>query len=106
MPMQSYISCSVADVLVGAEEGKNESTDWLLRLAMLPFHGLLSQWMVPWVKRLLCFLGCIGDQLSVAWGRGYDNVLGWLKARLGFAVIRAQYLFKGITCYLDEWCRH
>ena len=34
---------------------KNESIDWLLRLAMLPFRLLSSMWMVPWVKRLLYF---------------------------------------------------
>ena len=52
---QFYIPRSIVDVLVGAEEEKGESIDWLLRLAMLPFHLLLSQWMMPWVKRLLCF---------------------------------------------------
>ena len=35
------------------------------------------------------FLGRIAERLSVAWGRGYGNVLGWLKARLGFTVFRA-----------------
>ena len=32
------------------------------------------------------------DRLSVTWGRSYGNALGWLKARLGFAVIRATYI--------------
>ena len=51
---QSYISRSVADVLVSAEEEK-KSIDWLLRLAMLLFRLLSPQLMVPWVERLLCF---------------------------------------------------
>ena len=44
---QSYISRSVADVLVGAEEEKKQK----YRLAAEACH--LSQRMVPWVKRLL-----------------------------------------------------
>ena len=40
-------------------------------------------------KEAALFLGRIADWLSVAWGRSYGNVLGWLKACLGFAVIRA-----------------
>ena len=56
---------------------------------MLLFHLLSSQWMGTLGKEAALFLGHIADQLSIAWGRGYGNVLGWLKAHLGFAVIRA-----------------
>ena len=50
------------------------------------------------------YKGHISDQLSVAWDRDYSNVLGWLKAHLGFAVIKAtvpmfQYLRRScVTC--------
>ena len=40
-------------------------------------------------KEAALFLSRIADRLPVAWGRSYGNVLGWLKARLGLAVIRA-----------------
>ena len=40
-------------------------------------------------KEAALFLGRITDRRSVTWGRSYGNVHGWLKARLGIAVIRA-----------------
>ena len=59
-------------------------------LAMLPFHLLLAISVDGALgKEAALFLGCIADRFSVSWGRGYGNVVGWLKACLGFAVIRA-----------------
>ena len=85
---QSYISRSVVDVLVGAEEEKKRK----YRFAAEAYHASFSSFAVSvdgaLGKEAALFLGCIADRLS-AWGRGYGNVLGWLKARLGFAVIRA-----------------
>ena len=86
---QSYISPSVADVLVSVEEEKKRK----YRLAAKARHASFSPFVVSvhgaLGKEATLFLGCIADQLFVAWGRGYDNVLGWLKTRLGFVVIRA-----------------
>ena len=88
---QSYISHSVADVLVSAEEEKKRN-----RLAAEARHASFSPFVVSvngaLGKETALFLGHIPDRLSVARGRGYGNVLGWLKARLGFAVIRATNL--------------
>ena len=89
---QSYISCSVADVLVSAEEEKKRKN----RLAAEARHASFSPFVVSvdgaLGKETALFLGRIPDRLSVTRGRGYGNVLGWLKARLGFAVIRATNL--------------
>ena len=86
---QSYISRFVADVLVGAEEEKKRK----YRLAAEVRHASFSPFVVSvdgaLGKEAALFLSRIADWLSVAWGRGYGNVLGWLKARLGFAMIRA-----------------
>ena len=35
------------------------------------------------------FLRRLAEKLSVRWERGYGEILGWIKARLSFAVIRA-----------------
>ena len=86
---QSYISRSVADVLVSAEEEKKRK----YRLAAEACHASFSPFVISvdgaLGKEAALFLSRIADRLSVAWGRSYGNVLGWLKARLGFAVIRA-----------------
>ena len=83
---QSYISRSVADVLVSAEEEKKPKYRLAAEVRHASFSSLLSQWMHGALgKEAALFLGRIADQLSVAWGRGYGNVLGWLMARLGFA---------------------
>ena len=72
---QSYISCSVADVLVSAEVEKKN-----YRLAAEARHASFSPFVVSvdgaLHKEAALFLGCIANRLSVVWGRGYDNVLG------------------------------
>ena len=86
---QSYVSRSVADVFVNAKEEKKRK----YRLAAEARHASFSPFVIyvdgALGKEAALFLGRITDQLSVTWGRSYGNVLGWLKACLGFAVIRA-----------------
>ena len=75
--------------MVGAEKEKKQK----YRLAAEACHGSFSPFVISvdggLGKEATLFLGRIADRLSVAWGRDYGNVLGWLKACLGFAVIRA-----------------
>ena len=86
---QSFISRSVADVLVSAEEEKKRK----YKLAAEAHHASFLPFIISvdgaLGKEAALFLNRIADRLSVAWGRSYGNVLGWLKACLGFAVIRA-----------------
>ena len=35
------------------------------------------------------FLCCLAEKLSAGWEKSYGEILGWIKARLSFAVIRA-----------------
>ena len=37
-------------------------------------------------KEAALFMGHIADRLSVAWGRSYGNVLGWLKVFQGMGL--------------------
>ena len=37
----------------------------------------------------LLFLHCLAEKLSARWEKSYGEILGWIKARLSFAVIRA-----------------
>ena len=75
---QSYVSRSVADVLVNAEEEKKRK----YRLASETRHASFSPFIIyvdgALGKEAALFLGRIADQLSVTWGRSYGNVLGWL----------------------------
>ena len=32
---------------------------------------------------------CLAEKLSVDWERSYGEVLGWIKARFSFAIVRA-----------------
>ena len=92
---QCYISHSVADVLVGAEEERKRK----YRLAAEALHASFSSFVVSEDGALAAlFLGCIADRLSVAWGRSYGNVLGWLRVRLGFAVIRGTSICLSGSC--------
>ena len=87
--VQSYVSCYVADVLVNAEEEKKRK----YRLASEAHHASFLPFVISvdgaLGKEAALFLGRMADRLSVTWGRSYGNVLGWLKARLSLAVIRA-----------------
>ena len=75
--------------MVNAEEEKKRK----YRLAAEARYASFSPFVISvdgaLGKEAALFLGRIADRLSVTWGRSYGNVLGWLKAHLGFAVIRA-----------------
>ena len=38
------------------------------------------------------FLKRIGDSLALKWDKSYNEVMGWLRARMTFAVLRASIL--------------
>ena len=40
----------------------------------------------------------LAEKLSVRWGRGYGEILRWIKARLSFVVIRATDLCLRASC--------
>ena len=39
--------------------------------------------------KAVLFLRCLAEKLSAGWEKSYGKILGWIKARLSFAVIRA-----------------
>ena len=45
--------------------------------------------MVHWDMKPFFFLRRFAEKLSAGWEKSYGEVLGWIKARLSFAVIRA-----------------
>ena len=85
----SYLSRSVVDVLATAEEEKKRkyvTAAEARRASFSPFvvtvDGALGHEAVLFLRRL-------AEKLSAGWEKSYGEVLGWIKARLSFAVIRA-----------------
>ena len=41
------------------------------------------------------FLRLLAEKLSAGWERSYGEVLGWIKAQLSFAIVRADLCLRG-----------
>ena len=56
-------------------------------------HGSFSPFVVMVDGALgpaaVLFLHCLAEKLSMGWERSYGEVLGWIKARHSFAIVRA-----------------
>ena len=86
---RSYLSHSPSDVLASAEAEKKRkycdaSAERRATFTPLCFSvdGLAGD-------EAACFLKHLGRSLSVVWERHYGEVIGWLRARLAFALVRA-----------------
>ena len=85
----SYLSRSVKNVLNTAEEEKKRKyviAAEVRRGSFSPFVVTVDGALGP---EAVLFLRRLAEKLSVRWERGYGEILGWIKARLSFAVIRA-----------------
>ena len=92
----SYLTRSVGSVLAMAEEEKKRkyvSAVEARRGSFSPFVVMVDSAMGPEAVLFLCRLA---EKLSVGWERSYGEVIGWIKARLSFAIVRATDLcFRG-----------
>ena len=85
----SYLSHSVGGVLAMAEEDKKRkyvSAVEARRGSFSPFVVTVAGAMGP---EAVLFLRHLAEKLSAGWERSYGEVLGWIKARLSFAIVRA-----------------
>ena len=86
----SYVSHSVANVLTMAEEEKKKrkylKAAEARRGSFSPFVVTADGALGPEAVLFLCHLA---EKLSAGWEKSYGEILGWIKARLSFAVIRA-----------------
>ena len=103
----SYLSCSVKNVLTTAEKEKKRKYVTTAE----PCCGSFSPFVVTVDGALgpeaVSFLWHLGYKLSVRWERCYGKTLGWIKAQLSFAVIRAtDFVFAGIMCAKEIWHRY
>ena len=49
------------------------------------------------------FLKTIGEVLSPRWDQGYSEVMGWVKARMLFAIVRATILCLHVHGACTKW---
>ena len=85
----SYLSRSVASILTLAEEEKKRKYVTAVesrRASFSPFVVTVDGALRP---EAVLFLRRLAEKLSSRWEESYGGVLGWIKARLSFAVIRA-----------------
>ena len=88
----SYLSRSVKNVLTAAEEEKKRkyvTAAEARRGSFSPFVVTVDGALGP---KAVLFLRHLVEKLCIRWKRGYGEILGWTKARLSFAVIRATNL--------------
>ena len=58
-------------------------------------------------KEAKTVLSRVADKLSSSWGKSYAVVMGWVQARMSFAILRATNLcVRGIQDQMEKWDRH
>ena len=89
---QSYVNRSPKEVLGTAEKDKKakysvacEERRALFTPLCFSVDGLMGTEAEVFLKRL-------GDRLAVKWEKSYSEVMGWVRARLSFAILRASIL--------------
>ena len=89
---QSYASCTVDAVLCSAEQEKKRKYSAAVedrRASFTPFvvsvDGVLGHDAQHLIKRLC-------DQIAMKWEKSHSEVMGWVRARMAFAILRATNL--------------
>ena len=89
---QSYLSQSPSEVLLNAEKEKKVKYGQACeerRALFTPFccsiDGMIGREGETFLKRL-------GDSLALKWDSNYSTVMGWLRARINFGILRASIL--------------
>ena len=90
----SYDNRSPSEVLKTAEREKKLSMRVLhVKRGMLSLLRCVVQLMVSMVGcEANGFLKLIGERLASKWDQSYSVVMGWIRARLSFAILRATML--------------
>ena len=89
---RSYAQRSVTAVLAKAEEEKKKKYLQAVeesRASFSPFVLSVDGFMAREAK---FFMKHLGEKLAVKWSKSYSVVMGWIRARLSFAVLRATNL--------------
>ena len=89
---QSYLSQSPSEVLLNAEKEKKVKYGQACeerRALFTPFccsiDGMIGREGKTFLKQL-------GDSLALKWDSNYSTVMGWLRARINYGILRASIL--------------
>ena len=86
---QSYASRTVDAVLCSAKKRKYSAAVEERRASFTPFvvsvDGVLGHYAQHLMKRLC-------DQIAMKWEKSHSEVMGWVRARMAFAILRATNL--------------
>ena len=100
---QSYLHYTPGTVLLNAEvEKKNKCTDACAtrRAHFTPLcfsvDGLARLEATWFLKRMAC-------RLSIQWDKSFAEVLGWIHARLAFAILRACFVYSWLSHQMEEF---
>ena len=89
---QSYAHRTVDDVLISAEKEKKKKYNE----AAAARHASFSPFVVSvdgyMGKEAKTVLSRVADKLASSWGKSYAVVMGWVQARMSFAILRATNL--------------
>ena len=89
---QSYAHRTVDDVLISAEKEKKKKYNE----AAAARHASFSPFVVSvdgyMGKEAKTVLSRVADKLASSWGKSYAVVMGWVQARMSFAILKATNL--------------
>ena len=89
---QSYASCTVDAVLCSAEQEKKRKYSAPVeerRASFTPFVVSVDGVLGHDAQHLM---NCLCDQIAMKWEKSHSEVMGWVRARMAFAILRATNL--------------
>lgn len=85
----SYISRPVASVLKSAEDEKKRKYAIACEIQHATFTPLVTSVDGVFAPQMSSFIKHMGEAIADRWNRSLSTVLGWLRARISVAIIRA-----------------
>ena len=89
---QSYTNRLVSAVLSSAELEKKNKYTAAAESRRASFTPFVVSFDGVFGREVTCFLKRVAERLSFIWNKPYSIVMGWVKVRLQFAILRATNL--------------
>ena len=89
---QSYCNRTPREVLHAAEKEKKSKYATACEERRASFTPICCSVDGVFGSEAEVFLKRLGENLAAKWNRGYSQVIGWVRARMSFAILRASIL--------------
>ena len=89
---QSYCNHTPREVINAAENQKKSKYTTACEERRASFTPICFSVDGVFGSEAEVFLKRLGERLAAKWDRGYSQVMGWLRARMSFAILRASIL--------------